>query len=117
MPLFEIGDWVNAETPKGMIFSGWILALPQGPEGDVCMQSIQPRRETPIFFNNNQVVGLPTYIAYDFLYAALDLALATKDREWFDELMQEISLYEGLQEKEAEIRANWNHRRHNPESH
>ncbi|RIW34687.1 IDEAL domain-containing protein [Bacillus salacetis] len=101
------GDWVKAKSVEGELVIGYIesvnkdrktarLKVVQAEEGSIAGRSIETllRSVTPLQSLNK--------FTKEYIMELIDLALLTRDEEWFNELTDELKKYEKKPTKEKE---------------
>lgn len=92
---FEVGDWVSGHSSEGELVRGFIEAV-HASQGTVEIFVTDSDREaaigSAIALRNSSVRKLPSYTGNDEsgLLNYIDMALMTKDEDWFKELSAKL---------------------------
>jgi len=93
---YEVGDWVSGHSSEGELVRGFIDAV-HASQGTVDIFVTDSDREAAIggvtSLRNQSVRKLPGYTGNDEsgLLNYIDMALMTKDEEWFKELSASLA--------------------------
>lgn len=89
----DIGDWVHFPY-NGEKITGFIIAK---TEENIAVQVTIPTPDRVIEIPQTEVVMGSCTIWFDDIPTLIDLALATKDKQWFEKWIQEFSLWKPIQ--------------------
>ncbi|MEK4149037.1 IDEAL domain-containing protein [Robertmurraya sp. FSL W8-0741] len=90
---FEVGDWVRVVNSRGQEFIGFVLKR-DPDDGDVKVQFTSDPKgksmKSSLWVEKELVYPCKDSINEDDLPALINLALDTKDEEWFRELTAQL---------------------------